>query len=311
MNFDSKAKCIVILSNKSSGSSACQNLLAKFSQVNCVSKTRHEQNETLYWTKAASVLGLPQRDMLDSEVPIPRDRARADLIRLLSDNLDSYIPPDNDTELIFDGWKRLCQKYSPIFLEKSPHHLYQWSALKLIAECIEKLPEVDFCIVGLVRNPMDTLYSTWKRWKTIPEQCQYEWLIAYKNLLKFKTLVGDKLKIVRYEDMVSDLAIMKEVFEFIGIRGYEAENDYLHRNSISKWKIDKLYGFRLSDEVVALAKEYGYIKDEMSNRSYLLWPIYRNVSCGIYKAIGPVLRTLSKAKKKLLNAFSCMGKLSI
>ncbi len=70
-----KSQCIIILSIKSSGSSACQNLLSKFSQVSYVPKTRHFENETLYWTKAASVLGLPQVDMIDSEVPISKEKA--------------------------------------------------------------------------------------------------------------------------------------------------------------------------------------------------------------------------------------------
>ena len=150
-------------SSKSSGSSALQNLLAKLPQVDHISKTRHFEYETLYWTKAASVLRLPQVDMLDSEVPISKERARLDLINLLCDNLESYTPPSDNDELIFGGWKLLCQNYSPVFLEKSPHHLHQWSALELINECIERIPEVDFLIVGLVRNPMAILYSAWDR----------------------------------------------------------------------------------------------------------------------------------------------------
>ncbi|HYE74680.1 MAG TPA: sulfotransferase, partial [Blastocatellia bacterium] len=190
-------KCIIILSEKSSGSSACQNLLAKFANIRHVARTRHYENETLYWTKAASILGLPQLSMVDSEVPLPRQRAKAELISLLRDNLDDYVPPDNDRQLIFEGWRSLCWKYSPIFLEKSPHHLCQWSALELIIECIKEVYDVDFLLIGLIRNPMDTAYSQFNRWRSRPEQVQKQWLTAYQNLLKLKQIVGEQLVIVR------------------------------------------------------------------------------------------------------------------
>ena len=284
-------KCIIILSTKSSGSSALQNLLSKLPQVNHISKTRHFEYETLYWTKAASVLGLPQVDMLDSEVPISKKGARLDLINLLSDNLDSYTPPKSNDELIFGGWKLLCENYSPVFLEKSPHHLHQWSALELINECIERIPEVDFLIVGLVRNPMAILYSAWDRWKSIPEQNQYEWFTAYRNLLRFKDLVKDKLVIIRYEDMVNDTSCLKEVFEFIGLTE-NYTNGYLHSNSIEKWNKDKLFGFKLSEEVKNLAEKFGYSRKEMDNDSSIFWPIYRHVPHNIYRNWKRIKRTL-------------------
>ena len=103
---------IIILSEKSSGSSACQDLLSEFADIRHVSRTRHFENETLYWTKAASILGRRQRKMVDSEVPIPPERARSDLIELLRDNLDDYQPPDSDEKLIMDGWRRLCRQHA-------------------------------------------------------------------------------------------------------------------------------------------------------------------------------------------------------
>ena len=145
-----KDKNIIILSEKSSGSSACQNLLTKFASIKHVSKTRHFENETLYWTKAASILGKPQLKMVDSEVPIECLKAKNDLISLLRDNLNNYTPPDNERELIMQGWRLLCKNHSPIFLEKSPHHLCQWSALELIIEHIREVNDVDFLIIGLI-----------------------------------------------------------------------------------------------------------------------------------------------------------------
>jgi hypothetical protein len=296
-------KCVIILSSKSSGSSACQNLLAKFADLKCVSKTRHFRNETLYWTKAASILGLPQKNMLDSEVPIPREKAKADLVTLLRDNLGTYSPPDDDKELIFEGWKRLCHRYAPIFLEKSPHHLYQWSALELIIECMELLDDVDFFLIGLVRNPMDTLYSAFQRWRTFPEKLQYEWLVAYQNLLRLSEIVGDKLIIVRYEDIVSSLHHLQPVFDFCGVRTDDANHEYLHKKSIQKWKNDKFYGFALSEEVIRLAGSYGYDRDELLSEGSILWPVYRYVSRAFYKATRPGRKILSNMRQKVTHIF--------
>lgn len=297
-----RMKCIIILSSKSSGSSALQNLLAMFSQVNHVSKTRHFQNETLFWTKAASILGLPQVKMLDSEVPISQEKAKVDLINLLRDNLNSYTLPKDNEEFIFYGWKMLCKQYSPIFLEKSPHHLLQWSALELIMECIKRFPEIDFLIIGLVRNPMDELYSEWRRWKTIPEKNQYQWLTAYYNLLKFKDLTGYKMVIIRYEDMVNDSSCLKKVFKFIGTTE-DYNNDYLHARSIGKWKKDKFYGFKLSEEVINLAEKYGYSRQELikNNNKKRFWLFYRYLLRSIHKSMKPIKSTLRPIKSILLN----------
>ena len=291
-------KCIIILSSKSSGSSALQNLLVRFPQVNHITKTRHFESETLYWTKAASVLGLPQVDMLDSEVPISKTNAKSDLVSLLKDNVETYKPPNDDDELIFGGWKRLCQEYSPVFLEKSPHHLHQWSALELVLECTKKLPEIDFLIIGLIRNPMAILYSAWDRWKSIPDKNQYEWLDAYSNLMKFQELIGEKLIIVKYEDMVRDFTCLKRIFEFIGIKESDAYKGYMHRRSLQKWKHDKLYGFKLAEKVVVLAEKYGYSREELSNERSILWPLYKNTPPRIYRILRQIRRALPFSDKK-------------
>lgn len=255
----------MILSSKSSGSSALQNLLTKNSHARHISRSRYNRHETLFWVEAASVLGLPQVDMLNSIVPIPAAEARADLIKLLTENLiHPYIPPRDDRELIFDGWLQLCQRYAPVFLEKSPHHLHQWSALELIVECIEKLPNVDFLLIGLVRNPMDTLYSMWKRWKGDPEKNQYQWHTAYSNLLKLKEILSEKLIIIRYEDIVSNESCLQEVYDFIDAIDTDS-NKYFHSKSLTKWKQDPLYDFNLSNEVIALAEVYGYRYKDMLN----------------------------------------------
>lgn len=293
-----RTKCVIILSAKSSGSSALQNLLVNFLHARHVSKTRHYENETLFWTKAASVLGLPQTNMLDSEVPINPQKAKSDLIKLLTDNLDSYEPPSDNNELIFGGFNLLCHKYSPLFVEKSPHHLHQWSALELISECIERVPEVDFLIIGLVRNPMDALYSMWKRYQSIPEKNQYEWLTAYSNLLKFRDVVKDRLLIVRYEDMVHNSSCLEKICKFIGASGNNDIERYLHNKSIRKWSKDKYYGFQLSGEVMSLAGKFGYHEIEMSNESTLFWPFNRFILRNIYRTLNPIKSILRTAKRK-------------
>lgn len=284
----SNDKCVIILSEKSSGSSACQNLLAKFANIQHVSKTRHFQNETLYWTKAASILGKPQLNMVDSEIPIKREKARTELISLLKDNLDNYVPPDRDEELITEGWRLLCKKHSPIFLEKSPHHLCQWAAIELIIECTREIKDVDFLLIGLVRNPMDTIYSQYKNWKSSPQKVQEQWRIAYQNLLRLKEIMGSQLVIVRYEDMVSSIDYLEPVFNFCEVTASAADNTYLHQKSLQKWKNDVLFGFSLSDDTIELAEKFGYQRDELTNEAYLLWPVVRKLSRAAYIAARPM-----------------------
>ncbi|MFQ5470887.1 MAG: sulfotransferase [Gammaproteobacteria bacterium] len=286
-------KCIIILSEKSSGSSACQHLLSKIANINHIVSTRHNENETLYWTKAASVLNMPQLNMVDSEVPIEGAKARIEMISMLKDNVQGFTAPEEDEQLIFDGWRSLCYAYSPIFLEKSPHHLCQWSAIKLIVDAINILGDIEFLLIGLVRNPMDTVYSQFMRWKARPEQTEKQWLIAYQNLQKLKTLIGDQLVIVRYEDMVSSLEFLKPVFNFCGVTIDDADSKYLHKQSIQKWRSDKTFGFALSSDVISLAGEYGYCHSELANKASWLWPATREVSRACFM--------IKKSLKNILN----------
>ncbi|MGC1305627.1 MAG: sulfotransferase [Phormidesmis sp.] len=283
-------KCILILSNKSSGSSALQRLLAQAVSLKSIEKTRHFQNESLYWTKAASVLNLPQQTMLDSEVPIAAAAARQDLIRLLRDNVSDYkliagTATEDDREWVFDGWRQLCQQYQPIFLEKSPHHLLQWSALQLIVDCMTRLEgEVDFLLVGLVRNPMDTLHSAFRRWKTPPEKLQYEWLRAYTHLQQLAEQLGPKVVIVRYEDLASSLDPLIPVFDFCGTSPGPAA-ECLNRQSLMKWRQDAYFGFELAPEVRALAQSYGYSDAALANSPRRLWPLYRDGMRQLYLSL--------------------------
>ena len=304
----SAARSIIILSEKASGSSACQNLLAKLADLRHVARTRHYQNETLYWTKAASILGRPQIKMVDSEVPIPQEKARTDLITLLQDNLEGFEPPADDRDLIFSGWDELCRQHAPVFLEKSPHHLCQWSALELIVDYMNRSESVDMLLIGLVRNPMDTLYSNWREWRSEPEKVEQQWLRAYRNLLRLKDLVGDRLVLIRYEDMVSSLDYMKPVFDFCDVSASEADADYLHSKSLQKWKKDARYGFNLTDETLTFASQFGYGRDELVNEPNALWPLTRKVSRAVYVTTGPAKKSIRRTAKKILTGLGLVGK---
>lgn len=281
---DLGVKCLIILSYKSSGSSACQNLISGAASVRHVAKTRHDENETLYWTKAASILGLPQQKMLHSLVPLSAAKAKNELISLLQDNLEEYEVPNNNEDFIFGGWQRLCRHYAPVFLEKSPHHLVQWSALELILRCMQYSPEIEFYFIGLIRNPLDTLYSSWKRWQVEPELAQYEWLTAYRNLLEFEKLVKGKIMIIRYEDLVQNPSVLWPVFNFVNAQKSDINGQYLHRKAIAKWRMDRVFGFVLASEVKQLARQFGYSVDELTNQSNPFWPTYRTAEQLYYQS---------------------------
>lgn len=278
-----KNKCVIVLSTKSSGSSAIQRLIGSLAGARHVRHTRHRESETLYWTKAASVLGRPQIKMLDSEVPIPARRARRELVSFLRKNTHDFRIPADPRDMIFLGWEQLCESHRPVFLEKSPHHLVQWSALELMLECEERLDSTEFLYIGLIRNPMDVLYSAWSRWRTFPEEAQFEWELAYRNLQRLREQLKDRLVVVRYEDMVSDLDALDPVIRFVGATRDQVPADYLHARSISKWKDDRDYGFKLAPSVREMARAFGYTAAEIHNPENPGWGTFRTRARRAYR----------------------------
>jgi hypothetical protein len=262
-NAKNKIRCISILSSKSSGSSALQRLLCSGTNARHIEYTRHGEHETLYWTKAASILGLPQSAQLGSEVPIAARKARIDLLTLLSQNVPRFVPPSDDQRLIFEGWRALCGRFAPVFVEKSPHHLHQWSCLELMARAASKISEIDFRFIGLVRNPMDMLYSAWKRWRLPPQNMQYEWYQAHQNLQRFKELVGERLTTVSYEALVGHDAVGQAILRQFAIEGPRARFEELHQRSLQLWRRDLNYAFDLDARVYDLAVEFGYSPEEL------------------------------------------------
>jgi hypothetical protein len=188
-----------------------------------------------------------------------------------------FAPPQNDDALVFEGWRALCEAHAPVFVEKSPHHLYQRSCLDLMQEATRRLPQIEFHFVGLIRNPMDMVYSQWRRWRVQPERTEQEWLIAYRNLLDFEVRMSGRVTLVRYEDLVRNTDAIRPVLEFCGGRPADAARNSLHERSVAKWRSDPFFGFRLADEVLDLAHALGYSASELPDRgpSSKSWPLVR------------------------------------
>lgn len=262
-----RARCILILSEKSSGSSALQAVLTGSGHARCVLHTRHFEQETLYWTKAASILGRPQQKMVDSEVPIPAPRARQDLRNMIIENtgLTEGDLPAGDEELVFEGWKQLCLAHAPAFVEKSPHHLCQIAALDLILDARERLPEVDFVLVGLVRHPLAVIYSQFSRWGSDPRRVEAQWTRAYRNLMTMQESCGPALKVVRYEDLAGSADTAAQLLAHLKI---EAGNASFHSASIDKWRSDPGFGHQLGEETIALATHFGYPPSDLANPNH-------------------------------------------
>jgi hypothetical protein len=270
--------CVIILSTKSAGSSALQNLICGCTDGRHIAHTRHVQHETLYWTKAASILGRKQLRIPDSEVPIPPKKALHDLRALLAANLPGFELPSDPEKLIFEGWRRLCAHFGPLFVEKSPHHLNQWAALELLIQAIHVLPDTNFRFIGLIRNPMDVLYSMWRRWRADPESHQRHWMLAYENLRRFQKEVGGRLLVVRYEDLAVQGSGVRQLIEFLDRPVTSEALNIIHSKSLQRWKVDRWFGFQLDRRVEELATSFGYTSADLRNRSTLFWEPYRILS---------------------------------
>jgi hypothetical protein len=270
-------KCIIILSERSSGSSALQNYLVKFAGARHATTHRHFENETLFWTKAASVLGLPQIKMVDSRVPFSSGEAKKDLLVLLAENVPDFQPPADDYDWIMQSWRQLCRRFTPLFIEKSPHHLCEWSALDLILQAQRALEDVDFLIIGLVRNPLDTIYSHFERWKSIPALVEKQWVVSYQNLLRFREQLPEKTIIIRYEDLIKQPKVIEPILQFCGFSPSKEAQTYLPSRSVHKWKTDRWFSFGLSQESQQLAMHYGYQDEELQSQGNFWAPAYHRL----------------------------------
>ncbi len=284
-SHDEPLRAVFILSAKSSGSSALQKGIAALSGARTLPHTPHFENETLYWTKAASVLRLHQFRLPNSEVPMPAAKASLQLHRLLCANLPEFSGPLVTETDLFDAWSQLVRRYRPTLVEKSPHHLYQPAVLALMERYADAARDISVSFIGLVRNPIATMYSSWRRFGTSPYVEEPHWIRAYRSLAALAQRRPDLLTVVRYEDLViSDEAAA------VALRLTHAPDRPMHQTafratSVQKWKSDPKFGYQPSAEAIALANAYGYTDDELDNPNAGPWFVHRVLRTASYGAV--------------------------
>ena len=135
--------------------------------------------------------------------------------------------------------------------------------------------------IALIRNPMDTLYSMWKRWYAIPEIRQFEWLRAYKNLSDFVEKNQKYCLFIKYEELVKKpKEIFQKIYKFLGIES-ELPNMEFHKCSINKWRNDKIFAFNLSPQVYKFSKRWYKNEELKNNGNSILWDFM--VTFSIYR----------------------------
>lgn len=281
-------KHIILLSCKSSGSTALQNYLKENLGYKTVLFTQHQEEETLYWSKVASILEIHQNKMYRSKVPFNIGKAVEDLNEFFNKNRLPHITITKETtEKEFqEYYYELVLSLGPKFIEKSPHHLYNESNLYLIKNFVERYKnDIDFKIIGLIRHPQSVLLSGWKRWQFIPSGFEKEWNTSYINLLNWK----DKLDIIfcEYEKIVTNKITLDQL---IGESVIDEKYSF-NSKSMNNWMNNKDYGFKLSDEVIMTAKRFGYT--EFDSESSLKW-MYKVSKASILYRIKRLVKTLKK-----------------
>lgn len=290
-------RSILILSDKSSGSTALQSELARHSAVRLLSRPPHQAGESLYWSKAVALLGLPQPQMIDSRlIPMSEGNARRAMARLIADNIPHPVATPRTREEVIDVWQELTAAYRPVFLEKSPHHLHNIAVLELLVEASKDLADIDFRFIGLVRNPLDTLYSMWSRWRVIPEARAAEWCRAYDNLLWLRDTVPELTHIVRYEDLVADGEVVQGLLDFIGLQPEDGIGSEFHRESLQAWRSDPHFGYRPDSRLRAIAAAFGYGAEDLDNEPSPWWPVER----ALYSRVSRLRTRAGSAWRSLL-----------
>ena len=255
--------CVFILSAKSSGSSALQRELKNRFGYSTALSPGHYENETLFWSKAASILGLQQQSLPESEVPIRPQRARREVVEFLSLNGIS-IPEEPFTEKqLFSAWSDLIKANRNRLIEKSPHHLYQEEVVKLMEKYVKFHGNIVF--LGIIRNPLDTLYSSWRRFGISPAEEERFWVNAYTNLQNLKSRCPEIVQIFKYEDLVNQQKNHVQ-FSFEDDQHKNISSDF-NAKSIGKWKSDPDFVHKLSPDTISLANEFGYSIDSLHNQN--------------------------------------------
>ncbi len=282
---------VVLLSDKRSGSTMFQKELCKHMDIQTVAYSPHTYLETHHWLKGAVMLGMAAETFAGGKVydgyGSPYN-ARTYLIDCIKRNVPEFQIPADDRTLVFDGWEALCDKFAqPVFFEKSPQLLAQWAGLSLFLEWI-KQTKFRVKIIGLTRNPLSVQYSAFQLFHTTPEKRQYGWMEAQKNMLAFQSLLPeDDFFHVKYEDIIEQpKTTFAAVCEFIGVAKSPELGRNVHSESLTKWKDDSYFTFRLDGAVKQIATGFGYSEDDLENPIKPEPPLYYRLQKkweGVYK----------------------------
>jgi hypothetical protein len=294
---ENKIDVIYILSEKSSGSSFLFRSLRDGLGVTKYPKTHHFESETLYWTKAASILDRPQISMLASAVPYEKERAKRELKHFLDTNLSSALVYSSDEEMIFNGWYALIKEFGPVFIEKSPHHLLQWSALELMLDFEQRFTHLVKChYIGIVRNPKDVILSQFRRWNLAPEKIENQWVMTYMNWQRFSSLPHFKghVELIKYEDLASAPKHVVESLcnslnlpcKFNGVESSKKSKASKHRS---------LFGYQFSQSVLSLTNSQGYAQESVQGKISFKWKCYRLYISSIYSPLKFIYLKIKKA----------------
>jgi hypothetical protein len=210
---------------------------------------------------------MPGEDFGGGKLYFPQGIAKGYTIDLIRGNVSDFVVPEDDEALVFEGWNALCERFKPVFFEKSPHHLNHWAALSLMLRYIRSTQHV-VRVIGLIRNPMAVTYSLWKRWSLAkPEERQFLWARSYRNLLTFRELIPSRqFHLVQYEELVKHpQETMQSVCQFLGLDYCGNIGTDIHSRSLKKWYGDQEFALQLDDSVALLAKTFGYIDDDLYN----------------------------------------------
>jgi hypothetical protein len=277
METKKKIDVIYILSEKSSGSSFLFRSLKDALSITSYPETQHFESETLFWTKAASLLNKPQLNMLASAVPYDKDKAREDLKFFLDTNLPAPVEFQSDEELVFDGWYELVKNFGPVFIEKSPHHLLQWSALCLMREFEQRFRDKVNChYICIVRNPKDVFLSQFRRWNVDLKQLENQWLVTYMNWERFQQFAPSNVNqfFIRYEDLVSNRQY--QISKICDAMGLQSQLECGEKVKKSKsFRQRDSFGYKFSPSIIYLSKSMGYTEEDLARSDSKSWLIYK------------------------------------
>jgi hypothetical protein len=277
----SKQRCYFILSTKSSGSSVLQRHLSALTSAR-LPTSHHEERETLFFTKAASVLGLPQVKLENSEVPYSPLEAGQDLQRFLEQNVGSWTASLRTEDDIFRAWTTVVRSAPEDLVEKSPHHLYEKSVVHLMERYADAEPQIDVRFIGLVRNPLATLCSSWRRFGLRPANEERHWRRAYRLLLDLQARKPQLVTIITYERLVRD---PQELATLLAIETATPTSERIHDDSLERWRQDDAFAHHLSEETIRLAERFGYARDELLNDREPRWSIRDEVRASAWSML--------------------------